>query len=465
VLSQFQITEYADLSSFASSPTAIAVGLDGRVYAALEDGRIYAFEDTNGDDQQDGQQLFATGQGLISPADMAWRTDGPTEYLYVTVPDKVLRMHDGDSDGDAIDADENEGFVTWGVPQPLRGLAFDSTGRLYVGVAASCDVCQLSDDRQGSILRLDAPAPLVLKVYALGLHDPYGLAFYPGSDDLFAVDDGRDDLEPATPPDEWNFIQPGQHYGWPHCWEGDGDEEWELFCSRMPTNSLVTFPAHSSPAGMAFHDGTAMPPGYANSAFVALRDLDEVYRVVMTPDGTGGYTATTESFATGFEEPVDVAVGSDGAIYVADYAARKIYCIRSLTSLSASHKQAEPTEPAPADLLTYTLNVVAVRQGYPFTLTDPIPLSTTYVADSVWASAGTITQTGGLVTWWSVVSSYTTLTATFAVQVDPTVPTLTAILNTATLTGTGDADSPYTLWKTTFVGPLHAYLPLLMRSR
>ncbi|GAG36293.1 unnamed protein product [marine sediment metagenome] len=63
----FCITEYADLSLSAHGPTALAVGPDDRVYVALEDGRIYAFEDTDGDDQQDEYQLFATGQGLIIP--------------------------------------------------------------------------------------------------------------------------------------------------------------------------------------------------------------------------------------------------------------------------------------------------------------------------------------------------------------------------------------------------------------
>ncbi|GAG50055.1 unnamed protein product, partial [marine sediment metagenome] len=189
----------------------------------------------------------------------------------------------------------------------------------------------------------------------------------------------------------------------------------------------------------------------------------EVSRVVVTPTGMGGYTATTESFATGFEEPVDVAVGSDGALYVADYAAHKIYCIRTLSNLSDSYKQVEPGVPEPGDLLTYTLHVVAVRQDFPFTLTDPIPISTTYVTDSVGAPAGTmITQVGGLVRWWGVISPYTSLTATFVVQVDAAVHTPTTILNTATLTGTGDVDSPYSLQTTAIVGALRCYLPLIL---
>ncbi len=455
----FRITEYADLSLSADSPTALAVGPDGRVYVALEDGRIYAFEDTDGDDQQDGHQLFATGQGLISPAGMAWKGAD----LYVTVPGMILVMHDRDGDGDASGDNENEGFITWGLPELLRGPAFDSSGRLYVGAAAGCDACQPGDDRRGTMLRFEVSEPHTATIYALGLHDPYDLAFYPGTDDLFAIDDGRDDLGPDAPPDEWNFIGSGGDYGWPHCWEGGLDPGWDLWCAGT-ADPIVTFPAHSSPAGLSFHDGTAMPPGYASNAFVALRDLGAVYRVVVLPSGTGGYIATTEPFATGFEEPVDVAVGSDGALYVADYAAHSIYCIRILTNLSGSYKGVAPAAPEPDDFLTYTLHVVAAGEGCPFTLTDSIPLSTTYVTDSAWASAGTITQVGSLIQWWGVVSPYTTFTGTFVVRVGATVPTPTVILNTATLTGTGDVDSPYSLQATTIVGALRCYLPLVLRS-
>ncbi|GAG36297.1 unnamed protein product, partial [marine sediment metagenome] len=57
------------------------------------------------------------------------------EYLYVTVPGMILVMNDQDGD-------ENRGFITWGLPELLRGPAFDSTGRMYVSVAAGCNSCQ-----------------------------------------------------------------------------------------------------------------------------------------------------------------------------------------------------------------------------------------------------------------------------------------------------------------------------------
>jgi glucose/arabinose dehydrogenase len=322
----FYVTEYADLSppEYGSyrNPRALAVGPEGRVYVATLHGRIYAFKDTDGDDQQDEHQLFATG--LYFPTGMAWGGEEGEEALYVTVPGEVRVLQDLTSDGDAMDAGENEQFVG-DLPESLSGLAFDLDGRLYVGVAAGCDACDPDDLSQGAVLRFDTDGTVQVVLYAHGLHDPHDVGFYPGTDDLFAPDDGRDDLGPDAPLDEWNFVQYGRHYGWPHCWEGGSDPGWELFCT-WSADPLVTFPAHSSPAGMAFHDGTAIPSAYANNAFVAIRDLGEVYRVIVTPGGAIGYTATTEPFATGFEEPIDVAVGPDGALYVADYADLKVYC-------------------------------------------------------------------------------------------------------------------------------------------
>ncbi len=40
-----------------------------------------------------------------------------------------------------------------------------------------------------------------------------------------------------------------------------------------------------------------------------------------------GYRGTVTPFATGFQHPLDVTVGKDGALYVADFGSGKIYRI------------------------------------------------------------------------------------------------------------------------------------------
>jgi uncharacterized repeat protein (TIGR01451 family) len=460
----FRISVYADLGpltalGFQRNPTAVAVGPDGRVYVALESGRIYAFEDTNGDYAYDAYQKFAEGQGLVYfPGDLVWYGD----VLYTTVPGMILKMEDLDSDGDALDDPENEGFVTWGIPEPLRGLAIDAEGRVYVGVAADCDNCQPPDVRQGAILRFNADGSNGV-IYALGLHDPYGLAFHPTGGALFATDDGRDDLGSSLPPDELNLVQAGRHYGWPHCWQGGADPGWGYFCT-WAVPPVATFPAHSSPAGLVIHDGTAFPPGYAGNAFVALQDLGRVDRVVLTPDGSGGYQGTASSFATGFVKPVDVAAGPDGALYVVDRSGRKVYVIRARTSLAGSTKTVFPVNPGVGEALTYTLRLQVIGPGTPFMVTDTIPALTTYVPGSAWASGGLITYGSGKIAWQGTISSNSALTATFAVQLGAGAVTGTTIVNTAWLSATEDEQGPYTLRAWAIVGARQCFLPAVYRQ-
>jgi len=456
----FILTEYADLdrSEFGihRDPMLLTVGPDGRVHVALESGRIYAFEDADGDDQADAHQLFAEGPAF--PAGVFWQGAS----LYLALPGQIRLLEDQNSDGDARDTGENSEWLT-GLPEPLQGLALDESGRVYVGVAADCDSCQPDDVRRGTILRFEADGSGEL-IHAMGLHAPADLAVHPETGDLLALDDGRDDLGPDQPPDELNWIQAGRHYGWPHCWDGGSDPQWGIFCT-WAVDPLATFPAHSSPAGLTIHDGTAVPPAYAHNAFVALRDLGQIERVTLIPSGMGGYQATVSTFATGFEEPVDVALGPDGAIYVLDGTARRVYAIRARPDLSTSWKAVRPVDPPLGAVLTYTLQVRTVGPGTPFTLTDPIPISTTCVADSLWASAGTISYTGGQVVWWGNVSSNDVLTATFAVQLDTEALTGTVIVNTAHLTGTADDRSPYLLQATALVQPEQVMLPAILRSQ
>jgi hypothetical protein len=97
-----------------------------------------------------------------------------------------------------------------------------------------------------------------------------------------------------------------------------------------------------------------------------------------------------------------------------------------------------------------------------FTLTDPIPLHTTYVSGSVRVVGGVVTDTDGII-WSGTLTGTTSLTATFAVTVDATLTQPTAILNAATLMG--DPDGPLVLRATAIVNALEVFMPLIFRNR
>jgi glucose/arabinose dehydrogenase len=82
---------------------------------------------------------------------------------------------------------------------------------------------------------------------------------------------------------------------------------------------------------MTFYDGTAFPPEYRGSAFVALhgswnRALRTGYKVVRIPMRNGVPTGEYQDFLTGFVvgdgtvwgRPVGVATGADGVLYVSE---------------------------------------------------------------------------------------------------------------------------------------------------
>jgi glucose/arabinose dehydrogenase len=168
-------------------------------------------------------------------------------------------------------------------------------------------------------------------VYATGLRNPYDVGFN-AAGDLFATDNGRDDLGWDAPPEELNLIRAGLDYGWPDCWTG----YLEGLCA-MREQAVATFTPHTSADGLAFYHGAQFPREYFDNAFVAVLGIIHldpsdpergVWRVRLTPDGQGGYTSVTSWFLDLPDgRPLDVTVGPDGGLYVADYENDAVYRI------------------------------------------------------------------------------------------------------------------------------------------
>jgi glucose/arabinose dehydrogenase len=240
----------------------------------------------------------------------------------------VVRDTDGDGQADA----RNDIITDLPVGRhQTNGLAFDPDGRLYIGQGSIDDHAEYGIvPREASILRANHDGT-DLVVYASGLRNPYDLAFHPVTGELFATDNGRD--TPATGvSDELNVIVEGGHYGWPDCWDvGEGDH-----CEgTIPP--VVELPEHSSADGLAFYTGNMFPSQYEKVLFIALWGANsgdpaigkKVVAVVLTHPETG-WQGTVYDFAWGFANPLDVTVGPDGALYVADFGAGRVYRISVL---------------------------------------------------------------------------------------------------------------------------------------
>jgi uncharacterized repeat protein (TIGR01451 family) len=134
------------------------------------------------------------------------------------------------------------------------------------------------------------------------------------------------------------------------------------------------------------------------------------------------------------------------------------------SDLSPSVKTAHQANVRAGATITYTIRLVNLGDLYqstPFTLTDPIPLNTTYVPGSAQVSEGTIGHDEGI-TWIGTITGAQSLTATYALSVDPALTQPTAIVNIATLTG--DPAGSLTLSATVLVNPLTTFLPLVARD-
>jgi putative membrane-bound dehydrogenase-like protein len=307
-----------------SNPTSLAFGPDGRLYVSQANGRISAVTDTDGDGLGDRVDGFA--EGFVSPLGLAWRGND----LYVGSRGTVSVVRDANGDGRA---DARDDIIT-GLPvgrHQTNGLAFGPDGRLYIGQGSIDDHGEYGIvPLEASVLRAN-PDGTDLAVYASGLRNPYDLAFHPVTGELFATDNGRD--TPATGvSEELNVIVEGGHYGWPDCWDvGEGTH-----CEgTIPP--VVELQEHSSADGLAFYTGHLFPSQYQNVLFIALWGANsgdpaigkKVVAVVLAHSGTG-WQGTVYDFAWGFANPLDVTVGPDGALYVADFGTGRVYKISVL---------------------------------------------------------------------------------------------------------------------------------------
>jgi glucose/arabinose dehydrogenase len=182
------------------------------------------------------------------------------------------------------------------------------------------------------------------------------MTWRPGTQELWATNNGPDHLGPTVPPDQVFVLERGKHYGWPYC-TGDRTPDpavlanpdvstpdktpKDVFCRTQVTAPVLLLPPHVAPLNLTFYQGQQFPVEMRDDLFIALRgafdfsNLDG-YKVVRVPfvDGKPG---APQDFLAGLAvageqkwrgRPVAPAVAPDGSLFVTDDFNGFVYRIR-----------------------------------------------------------------------------------------------------------------------------------------
>lgn len=288
-------------------PTSIAFGPDGLLYVARQEGEIMAVDgEGNVTPVADGfYQLvalaFEPGTGRLFASSRAPSNDAA--IVWVIEEGEVTALYD-------------DLPCCYGGWHQANGIAFGPDGYGYVSVGARSDHGENPiDPLEASVLRFD-PDGGEIEVWAQGLRNTFDIA-WDANGRLFGADNSPD----HGPPEEFNRIEPGGHHGFPYydC----------QTCTPAPQELEIVEPlhellAHSAPTGITVYLHEHFP-GYYNNIFLALWSAFPGAQKIVRfgPNGEG-----MTDFATGFAAPVDVVVGPEGGLYVADWATGIIFEIR-----------------------------------------------------------------------------------------------------------------------------------------
>jgi len=335
-------------------------------------------------------QKFSFASGLHHPHDIVFHTLNGKPYVYIAESNRIIRApytagqtSIGERQtvvGNLPDASTPGLGGSYG--HQLKNIALNGN-KLYVSIASTCNACE-SDTRadpvRGAIYEYDADGKN-RRLFARGIRNAEGLAFKPGTQELWiAVNnrdniaypyhkdwngDGKDDFGKVIqsyvdghPPDLLVKVRDGGNYGWPFCNSNpdqgldhmpyDRDAELnpdgkKLDCDKIDYATKGIAP-HSAPLGMSFLQNSGLPAPYRNALVTALHGCWNCsklngHKVELYPFNADGSVGDAVDLVSGWVtdpaarkrwgRPVDVVPDGKGNLYISDDYSGTIYLLKS----------------------------------------------------------------------------------------------------------------------------------------
>jgi glucose/arabinose dehydrogenase/mono/diheme cytochrome c family protein len=364
-------------------------------------GFLVALQDTNGDGRANVNIRFGDThqQGSAGGTGIALYNGG----LFAEVNDRIVRFA---LPAGTIAPSGHPEVIVSGLPltgdHPMHPIRIDQQGALYVDLGSATNSCQVANrilnspgiqpctelETRAGTWRYDANRTGQLfspaERFVTGLRNGEGFAF-DSAGRILATQHGRDDLRenwPSLyaqlqganePAEELVQLERGADYGWPECYfdpvqqklvlapEYGGDGGKAVGPCADKRAPIAFFPAHWAPNDLLLYDAQQFPTAYRGGVFIAFHGSwnraplpQGGYNVVFQPlaDGksTGPYVVFADGFAGAVKEPGQatyrpsgLALGPDGAIYIADDQRGRIWRVTYHGSMTASIEAA----PAP----------------------------------------------------------------------------------------------------------------------
>jgi glucose/arabinose dehydrogenase len=314
--------------------------------------QITVLRDAKGGGKPDVTEIFAE-RDLNKPFGTAFFPPGnEPQFLYVANTDGIIRFPYRNGDLKASGPAEKLGAHLSGGAARLRSgghwtrdIVFSPDGKkMYVSIGSRSNVSDSAAEADRARIFEFNPDGSDQKVYAWGIRNAVGIAFRPGSNELWMSTNERDELGEDLPPDYISSVRPGGFYGWPWFYIGNHvdprhkGKRSELADQVIVPDVLVQ--AHSATLNLCFYSGDQFPAEYKGDIFAAFhgswnRKKRTGYKIVRVPfdHSTGKARGAYEDFVTGFAtpdgkvwgRPVGITVAKDGSLLFSEDGNRNIW--------------------------------------------------------------------------------------------------------------------------------------------